>query len=115
MRGAKPLRGSKPQADDSPCGKVLLRKTLERAFRRGRRRGWGRLLRAEDAVARDFAPMRGAKPLRGSKPQADDSPCGKVLLRKTLERAFRRGRRRGGRIYFVPKMRSPASPRPGTM
>ena len=133
------------------CDKVLLRKTLERAFRRGRRRGgrtyfvpkmrspaisrrcaarnpygdqnrrpmtrpaarfccakrlnapsgadgaagWGRLLRTENAVARDFAPMRGAKPLRGSKPQADDSPCGKVLLRKTLERAFRRGRRRG--------------------
>ena len=79
------------------------------AFRHGRK-GSARLGRkcaaggqknlfcAEDAVARDSAPMRGAKPLRGSKPQADDSPCGKVLLRKTLVRAPRgqRGFTKGG-------------------
>ena len=75
--------------------KLLFVIKVYRAERRNGAAGWENLLRAEDAVARDFAPMRGAKPLRGSKPQADDSPCGKVLLRKTLERAFRRGRRRG--------------------
>ena len=95
--------------------KLLFVIKVYRAERRNGAAGWENLLRAENAVARGSAPMRGAKPLRGSKPQADDSPCGKVLLRKTLERAFRRGRRCEGRTYFVPKMRSPASPRPGTM
>ena len=58
--------------------KLLFVIKVYRAERRNGAAGWGRLLRAEDAVARDFAPMRGAKPLRGSKPQADESPCGKV-------------------------------------